>query len=45
MAERPPTVGDRVYATGGGSKSAITVGRIVEMRAGELLVSWPFLMS
>ena len=30
MAERP-TVGDRVFATGGGSKSAITVGRIVEI--------------
>ena len=31
MAERPPTVGDRVFATGGGSKSAIAVGRIVEI--------------
>jgi len=30
MAERP-TVGDRVLATGGGSKSAIAVGRIVKI--------------
>ena len=30
MAERP-AVGDRVFATGGGSKSAITVGRIVKI--------------
>ena len=39
MAERP-AVGDRVLVTGGGSKSAITVGRIVEMRGEELLISW-----
>ena len=30
-AERRPTVGDRVRATGGRSKSALAVGRIVEI--------------